>query len=62
MIEFLLLWLPLGYVPSLNIDDVTEVIYDPRNHENSVYTCLEFVIHNRVDGYLDLVKLIKKIL
>lgn len=52
---------PMGYVPSLNIDDITEVIYGPRNHKNNVYTCLEFVIHNRVDGYLDLIKLIKKI-
>jgi hypothetical protein len=51
---------PMGYVGNLNIDEVSEVIWGPRNHEKSVYTCLEFVIYNKIDGYQDLIKIIKK--
>ena len=51
---------PMGYVNSLNVEDVEDTIYGPRNHEKKVYTCLEFVLHNKIDGYEDLIKTIKK--
>ncbi len=49
---------PMGYVNSLDLEKA-EVVYGPRNHEKGVYTPLEYVIYNKVDGYLDLIKLIK---
>jgi len=49
---------PMGYVNSLDLEKA-EVVYGPRNHERGVYTPLEYVIYNKVDGYLDLIKLIK---
>ena len=48
---------PMGYVNSLT--EVAELVYGPRNHSKGVYTPLEYVIYNKVDGYLDLIKLIK---
>ena len=49
---------PMGYVNSLD-PQKAEVVWGPRNHENEVYTPLEYVFYNKVDGYLDLIKLIK---
>ena len=49
---------PMGFVNGLD-PETAEVVYVPRNHENNVYTPLEFVIHNKIDGYLDLIKMIK---
>jgi hypothetical protein len=51
---------PMGYVNSLNIDDIEDTTYGPRNHEKGVYTCLEFILHNKIDGYRDLIGMIKK--
>lgn len=51
----------MGFVNTLNIDSNVEICYGPRNHSKDVYTCLEFVIYNKIDGYLDLIKLIKGI-
>jgi hypothetical protein len=48
----------MGYVNSLNTE-TAEVIFGPRNHDKGVYTPLEFVIYNKIEGYLDLIKLIK---
>ena len=50
---------PMGYVNSLDINDIKDTIYGPRNHENNVYTCLEFVIYNKIEGYEKLITLIK---
>jgi hypothetical protein len=50
---------PMGYVNSLDINDVKDTIWGPRNHENNVFTCLEFVIYNKIDGYSELINLIK---
>ncbi len=50
---------PMGYVNSLDINSIKEIIYGPRNHEKHVYTCLEFVIYNKIDGYDKLINLIK---
>jgi hypothetical protein len=47
----------MGYVNGLT--EVVELVYGPRNHSKGVYTPLEYVIYNKVDGYLDLIKLIK---
>ena len=49
---------PIGYVNSLN-PETSEVVYGPRNHEKGIYTPLELVIYNKIEGYLDLIKLIK---
>lgn len=49
---------PMGYVNSLDVDKA-EVVFGPRDHEKGVYTPLEFVIYNKVEGYLELIKLIK---
>jgi hypothetical protein len=49
---------PMGYVNSLD-PEKTEVVYGPRNHEKGIYTPLEFTIYNKIDGYLDLISLIK---
>jgi len=49
---------PMGFVNSLD-PEIAEVIFGPRNHEKGVYTPLEFVIYNKIEGYLDLIKLIK---
>ena len=48
---------PMGYVNSL--DKITDSCYGPRNHKKNIYTNLEYVIHNKIEGYLDLIKLIK---
>lgn len=50
---------PMGYVKGLKLDDIKETIWGPRNHQNEIYTCLEFIIYNKIDGYLDLIKMIK---
>lgn len=50
---------PMGYVKGLDIDNIDDIIYGPRNHENDVYTCLEFIIYNKIDGYERLINLIK---
>jgi len=50
---------PMGYVNSLDIKHIADTIYGPRNHENDVYTCLEFVIYNKIEGYKKLINLIK---
>ena len=49
---------PMGYVNSLDTD-IAEVVYGPRDHDKGVYTPLEFVIYNKIEGYSDLIKLIK---
>ena len=49
---------PMGFVDSLDPENV-KVIYGPRNHKKSVYTPLEFVIYNKIDGYDYLINLIK---
>lgn len=36
-----------------------EVVNGIRNHSKSVYTCLEYVIHNKIEGYLNLIQIIK---
>lgn len=51
---------PMGFVNSLDPDKV-EVVYGPRNHSRGIYTPLEFVIYNKVDGYTDLINIIKDI-
>ena len=51
---------PMGYVNSLDIEDVEDTIYGPRNHENEIYTCLEFILHNKIEGYKELITIIKK--
>jgi hypothetical protein len=51
---------PMGYVNSLNIDDIEDTMYGPRDHKNEVYTCLEFVFYNKVEGYKELIDIIKK--
>lgn len=50
---------PMGYTNSLNINEINDTIYGPRNHDKGIYTCLEFVLHNKIEGYLDLIKMIK---
>lgn len=52
---------PMGYVSSLDISNITDTQYGPRDHTKGVYTCLEFVIHNRIDGYLDMIKMIRNL-
>jgi hypothetical protein len=49
---------PMGFVNSLDPESA-EVVYGPRNHEKNIYTPLEFVIYNKIEGYLDLINLIK---
>lgn len=49
---------PRSYVNSLDINSF-EFISGPRNHSKLVYTPLEFVIYNKIEGYLDLIKIIK---
>lgn len=51
---------PVGYVNNLDINLNIEICYGPRNHSKNIYTCLEFIIYNKIDGYLDLIKLIKE--
>lgn len=51
---------PMGYVSSLKLEEIIDTQHGPRNHEAGVWTCLEFVISNQVEGYLELIKLIKK--
>lgn len=51
---------PMGYVNTLTMETVTEICYGPRNHEKGIYTCLEFVIYNKISGYLQLIENIKK--
>lgn len=54
----LVLKCPMGFVDSLDAESV-EIVYGPRNHEKSIYTPLEFVIYNKIEGYIDLINLIK---
>ncbi len=49
----------MGYVNGLDIETITEIITGPRNHSKGIYSCLEFVIHNKIEGYMDLIKFIK---
>jgi hypothetical protein len=51
---------PMGYVDTLNINEVKGIVWGPRNHDNNIYTCLEFVIHNKIEGFEQLIKMIKK--
>jgi hypothetical protein len=44
----------------LDIDKIKDTVHGPRDHAKGIYTCLEFVLSNRLEGYLDLIKLIKK--
>jgi hypothetical protein len=50
----------MGYVSSLNPENVTMLDSGPRNHSKSVYTPLEFVIYNKIEGYQDLISIIRK--
>ena len=49
---------PMGFVDSLD-PEAANIVYGPRDHEKGVYTPLEFVIYNKIDGYKDLIDLIK---
>ena len=49
---------PMGFVDCLDPENC-EVVYGPRNHEKRIYTALEFVIYNKIEGYIDLINLIK---
>jgi hypothetical protein len=50
---------PMGYLNGLNLKSNIEICFGPRNHSKEIYTCLEFIIHNKIDGYLNLIKIIK---
>lgn len=50
---------PMGYVKGLTLEDNKEIIYGPRNHENDIYTVLEFVIHNKLPGYQEMIDYVK---
>jgi hypothetical protein len=50
---------PVGYVNCLDVNNFEIVTNIGRNHSKSTYTTLEFVIYNKIDGYLDLVQIIK---
>jgi len=50
---------PMAFVNKLDLENV-EVIYGPRNHKNNIYTPLEYIIHNKIDGYLELIKIVKE--
>jgi hypothetical protein len=49
---------PMGFVNSLD-PDKAEIVSGPRRHDKGVYTPLELVIYNKIDGYLDMIRLIK---
>lgn len=49
---------PRSFINSLSINDF-DLISGPRNHTDSVYTPLEFVIYNKIDGYKELISEIK---
>ena len=49
---------PMGFVDSLD-PAAAELTSGPRNHEKGIYTVLEFVIHNKIDGYLEMIANIK---
>lgn len=49
---------PMGFVDSLDTE-AANLISGPRNHEKGIYTVLEFVIHNKIDGYLSLIERVK---
>ena len=49
----------MGFVNSLDPLKV-EIVYGPRNHKKQVYTPFEFVIYNKIDGYMDLINMIKE--
>lgn len=49
---------PRSYVSSLDINNF-DFISGPRNHSRSVYTPLEFAIYNKIDGYTELINIIK---
>lgn len=49
---------PMGYIDGL--DENPNIIYGPRNHKKGVYTPLEYIIYNKIDGYKNLIKIIKE--
>ena len=49
---------PMAFVAGLD-PDTAEVTSGPRSHERGIYTPLEFVIHNKIDGYLEMIDNIK---
>lgn len=50
---------PMGYVNGLNLEENKEIIFGPRNHKNNIYTVLEYVIYNKLPGYLDMINHVK---
>lgn len=48
---------PMAFVTGLDLD--ATVTSGPRCHEKGVYTPLEFVIYNKIEGYLELIERIK---
>ncbi len=46
---------PMGFVKTLKISDNIKIC----NKEDNAFTCLQFVIYNKIDGYLDLISIIK---
>ena len=49
---------PMGFVDSLD-PETAKLTSGPRNHEKGIYTVLEFVIYNKIDGYLEMIANIK---
>ena len=49
---------PMAFVAGLD-PDTAEVTSGPRCHERGIYTPLEFVIYNKIDGSLEMIDNIK---
>ena len=49
----------MGFVNTLNVNSNVVISNGPRDHSKNVYTCLEFVIHNKI-GHNQLIDIIKK--
>ena len=49
---------PMAFVTGLD-PETAQVTGGPRCHERGIYTPLEFVIHNKIDGYLEMIAGIK---
>ena len=49
---------PRSFVNSLDVNNF-DFVSGPRDHSKSVYTPLEFVIYNKIEGYRELIKVIK---
>ena len=49
---------PMGFVDSLDPDSA-KIVSGPRCHEKGVYTPLELVIHNKIEGFDKMIAFIK---